>query len=150
MKFEQTAAGDVEIGTGSGDVEIKGAKGAVKVQTGSGSITAQGDPTGDWRLHTGSGDVSVELPQKAAFNLVARTSSGSIDTSREIAVQGKLNSARAARKSGRRRPDGGTQHQLRQHSDPLEFFVREVQTRAAAIGFPSPKISRLARLSHAP
>jgi hypothetical protein len=90
VKLEQTAAGDVEIGTGSGDVEIKGAKGAVKVQTGSGSITAQGDPAGDWRLHTGSGDVSVELPQQAAFNLVARTSSGSIDSSREIAVQGKL------------------------------------------------------------
>jgi DUF4097 and DUF4098 domain-containing protein YvlB len=90
VKFEQTAAGDVEIGTGSGDVEVKGAKGAVKVQTGSGSISAQGDPTGDWRLHTGSGNVSVELPQQASFNLVARTSSGSIDTSREIAVQGKL------------------------------------------------------------
>jgi DUF4097 and DUF4098 domain-containing protein YvlB len=90
VKFEQTAAGDVEIGTGSGDVEVKGAKGAVKVQTGSGSIAAQGDPTGDWRLHTGSGNVSVELPQQASFNLVARTSSGSIDTSREIAVQGKL------------------------------------------------------------
>lgn len=90
VKFEQTAAGDVEIGTGSGDVEIKGAKGAVKVQTGSGSITAQGDPTGDWRLHTGSGDVSVELSQQASFNLVARTSSGSIGTNREIAVQGKL------------------------------------------------------------
>jgi DUF4097 and DUF4098 domain-containing protein YvlB len=90
VKFEQTAAGDVEIGTGSGDVEVKGAKGAVKVQSGSGSIAAQGDPTGDWRLHTGSGNVSVELPQQASFNLVARTSSGSIDTNREIAVQGKL------------------------------------------------------------
>jgi DUF4097 and DUF4098 domain-containing protein YvlB len=90
VKLEQTAAGDVEIGTGSGDVEIKGAKGAVKVQTGSGSITAQGEPAGDWRLHTGSGDVSVELPQQAAFDLVARTSSGSIDSSREIAVQGRL------------------------------------------------------------
>ncbi len=90
VKLEQTAAGDVEIGTGSGDVEIKGAKGAVKVQTGSGSITAQGEPAGDWRLHTGSGDVKVELPQQAAFNLVARTSSGNIDSSREIAVQGKL------------------------------------------------------------
>ena len=90
VKLEQAAAGDVEIGTGSGDVEIKGAKGAVKVQTGSGSITAQGDPAGDWRLRTGSGDVSVEFPQQAAFNLVARTSSGSIDSSREIAVQGKL------------------------------------------------------------
>ncbi|MGA7853966.1 MAG: DUF4097 family beta strand repeat-containing protein [Candidatus Acidiferrales bacterium] len=90
VKLEQTAAGDVEIGTGSGDVEIKGAKGAVKVQTDSGSITAQGEPARDWRLHTGSGDVSVELPPQAAFNLVARTSSGSIDSSREIAVQGKL------------------------------------------------------------
>ncbi len=90
VKLEQTAAGDVEIGTGSGDVEIKGAKGAVKVQTGSGSITAQGEPAGDWRLRTGSGNVSVELPQQASFNLVARTSSGSIDSSREIAVQGKL------------------------------------------------------------
>jgi DUF4097 and DUF4098 domain-containing protein YvlB len=90
VKFEQTAAGDVEIGTGSGDVEIKGAKGALKVQSGSGSITAQANPSGDWRLHTGSGDVTVELPQQAAFNLVARTSSGSIDSSREIAVQGKL------------------------------------------------------------
>ncbi|MFZ0584402.1 MAG: DUF4097 family beta strand repeat-containing protein, partial [Candidatus Acidiferrales bacterium] len=90
VRLEQTAAGDVEIGTGSGDVEIKGAKGAVKVQTGSGSITAQGEPVGDWRLHTGSGNVSVELPQQASFNLVARTSSGSIDSSREIAVQGKL------------------------------------------------------------
>ncbi|MFZ3215245.1 MAG: DUF4097 family beta strand repeat-containing protein [Candidatus Acidiferrales bacterium] len=89
VKLEQTAAGDVEIGTGSGDVEIKVAQGAVKVQTGSGSITAQGDPTGDWRLHTGSGDVSVEVPQQAAFNLVARTSSGNIDSSREITIQGK-------------------------------------------------------------
>src|ERR1700685_2032794 len=90
VKFEQTAAGDVEIGTGSGDVEVKGAKGGVKVQTGSGSISGQGDPTGDWRLHTGSGNVSVELPPQASFNLLARTSSGSIDTNREIAVQGKL------------------------------------------------------------
>jgi DUF4097 and DUF4098 domain-containing protein YvlB len=91
VKFERTAAGDVEIGTGSGDVEVKGAGAAVKVQTGSGTITAQGDPTGEWRLHTGSGNVTVELPQQAAFNLVARTSSGSIDSNREIAVQGKIN-----------------------------------------------------------
>jgi hypothetical protein len=90
VTLEQTAPGDVEISTGSGEVNVKGAKGAVKVQTGSGNITAQGDPTGEWRLHTGSGDVTVELPQQASFNLVARTSSGNIETNREIAVQGKL------------------------------------------------------------
>jgi len=90
VKLEQTAAGDVEISTGSGDVEIKGVKGGAKVTTGSGSISAQGDPTGDWRLHSGSGSVSVVFPPQAAFNLVARTSSGNIETAHEISVQGKI------------------------------------------------------------
>jgi Putative adhesin len=90
VKLEQTAAGDVEISTGSGDVEIKGVKGGAKVTTGSGSITAQGDPTGDWRLHSGSGSVRVDFPPQAAFNLVARTSSGNIETAHDISVQGKI------------------------------------------------------------
>src|ERR1700693_5206422 len=90
VRLEQTAAGDVDISTGSGDVEIKGVKGGAKVSTGSGSITAQGDPTGDWRLHSGSGSVRVNFPSQAAFNLVARSSSGNIETSHEISVQGNL------------------------------------------------------------
>jgi putative adhesin len=90
VKLEQTAAGDVDISTGSGDVEIKGVKGGAKVSTGSGSITAQGDPTGDWRLHSGSGSVRVNFPSQAAFNLVARSSSGNIETSHEISVQGNI------------------------------------------------------------
>ncbi len=90
VRLEQTAAGDVEISTGSGDVEMKGVKGGAKVTTGSGSITAQGDPTGDWRLHSGSGSVRVDFPPQAAFNLVARSSSGNIETAHEISVQGKM------------------------------------------------------------
>jgi DUF4097 and DUF4098 domain-containing protein YvlB len=90
VKLEQTAAGDVDISTGSGDVQMKGVKGAAKVSTGSGSITAQGDPTGDWRLRSGSGNVSVDFPPQAAFNVVARTSSGNIETTHNISVQGKI------------------------------------------------------------
>lgn len=90
VKLEQSAPGDVEISTGSGDVEMKSIKGGAKVTTGSGSIIAQGDPTGDWRLHSGSGSVSVDFPPQAAFNVVARTSSGNIETAHEIAVQGKI------------------------------------------------------------
>jgi hypothetical protein len=90
VKLEQTAAGDVEISTGSGDVEMKGVKGGAKVTTGSGSIAAQGVPTGDWRLHSGSGSVSVDFPPQAAFNLVARTNSGNIETAHEISIQGKI------------------------------------------------------------
>jgi DUF4097 and DUF4098 domain-containing protein YvlB len=90
VRLEQTEAGDVDIRTGSGDVEIKGVKGGAKVSTGSGSITAQGDPTGDWQLHSGSGSVRVNFPSQAAFNLVAKSSSGNIETSHEISVQGNI------------------------------------------------------------
>jgi hypothetical protein len=90
ITLEQTAAGDVEVSTGSGEIEIKGAKGAVKATTGSGSIHAQGQPTGEWRLRSGSGNVTAELPKGAAFELVARSSSGHIETSHELAVEGTL------------------------------------------------------------
>ena len=90
ITLEQTAAGDVEIDTGSGEVKIKGVKGAVRASSGSGSIHAQGEPTGEWKLRTGSGDVTAELPQQAAFDLRARTSSGKIESDREIAVQGSI------------------------------------------------------------
>ncbi len=90
VKLDETAPGDVEIGTGSGEVTVKGANGAVKVQTGSGGVSVDGNPAGEWRLRTGSGDVSVVLPASASFNLVAHTGSGSIDSSHTIAVQGKI------------------------------------------------------------
>jgi hypothetical protein len=92
VRLEQTAAGDVEIGTGSGSVEVKGADGAVRVQTGSGNITAQGQPKGDWKLRTGSGDVSIEFPSDAAYDLLARSSSGRIHSTQEMTVQGTISS----------------------------------------------------------
>jgi hypothetical protein len=91
VKIEQNAAGDVEVSTGSGEVELIHVKGAVRVSTGSGSIHADGEPAGPWRLHTGSGHVSVKLPDAASFELAARTSSGSIETKREVMVSGNLN-----------------------------------------------------------
>jgi hypothetical protein len=90
VHLEQIAAGGVDIGTGSGSVAIKGADGEVHVQTGSGSIVAQGQPKGDWRLHTASGSLNVTFPATAAYELVARTSSGSIYTSQEMTVQGAI------------------------------------------------------------
>lgn len=91
VRLEQTAAGDVEVTTGSGEVELNHVKGAVRVSTGSGNIRADGDPAGPWRLHTGSGDVSVKLPEAASFELAARSSSGSIQTKRDVMVSGNVN-----------------------------------------------------------
>jgi hypothetical protein len=88
VDVEQTAAGNSEIETGSGSVEVRGVRGSLRVRTGSGGISADGEPAGEWRLNTRSGSVTVRLPQQAAFDLYARTSSGHIYTGHPITVEG--------------------------------------------------------------
>lgn len=90
VRLQQTAAGDVRVDTGSGGVELSGVKGALVARAGSGDIQAEGQPTSDWRLHTGSGGVTVRLPSEAAFDLYARTSSGSISVDQPVTVQGTI------------------------------------------------------------
>ncbi len=90
IRFEQNSAGDIEARTGSGNIEISGVKGSLRARTGSGSIEARGEQTGDWHLHSGSGSVTVRLPANAAFELDARTSSGSIHTEHSVTVQGTI------------------------------------------------------------
>jgi DUF4097 and DUF4098 domain-containing protein YvlB len=87
--FAETAgAGDFDFQTGSGSIHINDLRGAVRAHTGSGRIELDGQPTGDWRLGTGSGGITVRLPPQAAFELNAHTSSGSIHTDRQITIQG--------------------------------------------------------------
>jgi DUF4097 and DUF4098 domain-containing protein YvlB len=88
--LELTGPGDVEASSGSGNIRIHGVKGAVRGSTGSGNIEATGEQQGEWHLRTGSGNVTVELPKGASFELDAHSGSGSIQTDREITVQGTL------------------------------------------------------------
>jgi hypothetical protein len=90
ITLEQIAAGDVEATTGSGGIEITGVKGQLRARTGSGSIRADGNPTGDWKLHSSSGSIRVRLPAQAAFELVAETSSGRIDSAHPVTVVGTI------------------------------------------------------------
>lgn len=84
---ELTGSGDVKAQTGSGSIDLKGVHGAMRAQTGSGDIKVAGTPEGEWRIGTGSG--SVELwPGNAGLVLDASTGSGTVHTSREMAVQG--------------------------------------------------------------
>jgi len=71
-------------------VELSGVKGAVVARAGSGDIRAEGEATSDWRLHTGSGGVTVRLPSEAAFDLYARTSSGSISVDQPVMLEGTV------------------------------------------------------------
>jgi DUF4097 and DUF4098 domain-containing protein YvlB len=86
----QTAPGDVDVSTGSGSSELKGVVGSVRASAGSGRITVEGRQTGDWKLDTGSGSVRVTLPDDAAFELDAESSSSGIDIDHPLTVQGHI------------------------------------------------------------
>jgi Toastrack DUF4097 len=82
--------GRVEASTGSGSIEVTGIAGELTGSTGSGSITVEGEQTGRWELHTGSGTVSIRLPQSAGFDLNAHTGSGQVYVNAPITVQGRI------------------------------------------------------------
>jgi len=90
VTLEQTASGSVRVGTGSGSIELRGLRGSLDAHAGSGSIEADGDPTGAWALHSGSGGIRLRLASDAAFDLNARTSSGSLTVNHPITVQGSM------------------------------------------------------------
>ena len=81
----------LDLQTGSGSIRLQDALGSLRAHTGSGSIQAAGEPEGSWRLDTGSGGVTVELPHNAGFDLVARTGSGSIRVDHPLTTQGEIN-----------------------------------------------------------
>jgi DUF4097 and DUF4098 domain-containing protein YvlB len=117
VRLTQAGSGDVEISTGSGTVELNGVNGGVQIGTGSGNIRAEGTPAGNWRLHTGSGDLTVELPQQSSFELYAHASSGSIESSFPITMQGTINPREVHGKVG----NGGPTVELRTSSGTIHI-----------------------------
>jgi DUF4097 and DUF4098 domain-containing protein YvlB len=94
----QTGSGDVRIekpsgpvtaGAGSGDISITGASADLQLHTGSGELQVEGNPAPKsyWELHTSSGGVGLQVPSSASFRLVARSSSGRIQTSIPIVIE---------------------------------------------------------------
>lgn len=86
----QSAPGDVKVSTGSGGIELHNIDGALHADAGSGRIRVDGNQNGTWDLDTGSGSVQIDLPDDAAFQLDAESSSGSIVVDHPVTVQGKI------------------------------------------------------------
>jgi DUF4097 and DUF4098 domain-containing protein YvlB len=90
LTLEQSAPGSVRVNTGSGTLELRGVRGSLEASAGSGNIHAEGAPTGAWTVHSGSGGIKLRFPADAAFDLSARTSSGSIVVNHPLTVQGSI------------------------------------------------------------
>jgi hypothetical protein len=90
ISLAQSAPGAVRAETGSGGLELRGVRGTLEARAGSGGISAEGQPTGGWMVHSGSGPIKIQFPTDAAFDLNARTSSGSISVDHPVTVQGQV------------------------------------------------------------
>ena len=86
----QSAPGDIKVSTGSGGIELHNIDGALHARAGSGRVRVNGVQNGTWDIDTGSGSISVDLPDDAAFQLDAESSSGSIVIDHPVTVQGKI------------------------------------------------------------
>lgn len=95
-KNDAKSAGDVHAHTGSGTVELRGVKGSLQAETGSGDVRVIGTQTGTWEIRAHSGNVELELPNDAAFDLDASTGSGEVDLGRPVTmtVQGRIGGTR--------------------------------------------------------
>ena len=91
IKVHQSSPGNMRAHTGSGNIDISSLTGGLNAGTGSGNVTVDGSPTSNWKLETGSGNVRLNLAQGKRFELDAEASSGNIDLSQPITMQGSMN-----------------------------------------------------------
>lgn len=94
ITIAQVGPGEVSVSAASGSVTLTGVNGAANVSTASGSISIDGRPAGPWSLHASSGTVSISVPPDAAFDLQARTSSGSVSSVLPVAISGEIDRRR--------------------------------------------------------
>lgn len=86
----QSSLSDVKLQTGSGNVQVDQVKGPLIATTGNGDIDIRGTQTAGWKLQAGAGSVRVHLPSDAAFELHARTGSGSIHSEHPVTMMGTM------------------------------------------------------------
>jgi DUF4097 and DUF4098 domain-containing protein YvlB len=104
--------GEMDMHTGDGSVELNGVDGKLHASTGDGHIQANGRfdelalKTGDghvdvratsgstlaanWRLETGDGSVSLEVPAELSADVDLHTSDGHIDLDMPVVTEGKI------------------------------------------------------------
>jgi predicted nucleic acid-binding protein len=111
-KLGKTLKGEMDLHSGDGSENLEAVDGKLHASTGDGHITAHGRfdelelKTGDghvevraasgsslaagWRLETGDGNVSLEVPAELAADVDLHTSDGHIDLDMPITTEGKI------------------------------------------------------------
>ncbi len=75
-------AGDVQVTAGSGDFTLEDLSGDLEARSGSGDIRVESaiEEGKEWRLRTGSGDITLFLPRGAQFRLESESQFGEVES----------------------------------------------------------------------
>jgi DUF4097 and DUF4098 domain-containing protein YvlB len=68
---------------GTGRIDLGGAKGSFTGSTAGGDLQVKGVPHDDWRLNSASGNIRIELPPAAKFEVEATTNFGEVVNDRD-------------------------------------------------------------------
>ncbi len=89
----ETADGDITLTVvgsssalvrkGSGRADVNGAQGSLTVSTDAGELHVKAEPHGNWKINSASGNLRLELPARARFELDASTDSGNLQPERD-------------------------------------------------------------------
>jgi hypothetical protein len=86
--------GRLRASTGDGHIRANGRFDELDLKTGDGHVEVQAATgsslAGEWRLETGDGNVSLEVPENLAADVDLHTSDGHIDLDVPVATEGKV------------------------------------------------------------
>jgi DUF4097 and DUF4098 domain-containing protein YvlB len=82
--------GKVDAHTGSGSINARSITGPSVLRTGSGSVHLDQTSAGPVKATTGSGSVTIRLPNSGGFDLHAHTGSGRVSCDQPITVSGTI------------------------------------------------------------
>ncbi|HUO61168.1 MAG TPA: DUF4097 family beta strand repeat-containing protein, partial [Candidatus Acidoferrales bacterium] len=86
VRANQMKQGVIELETGAGNVEIADLRGGLKLHTGTGSVKVSGSPSSDWSIEDGTGNIALDVGDKAAFNLRAECGVGSVSVAHALST----------------------------------------------------------------
>jgi hypothetical protein len=86
--------GKLYASTGDGNIRAEGRFDELDLKTGDGNVEvragAGSSPAAGWRLETGDGNVTLQVPGNLAADLDLRTSDGHIDLDMPVTTEGKI------------------------------------------------------------
>jgi hypothetical protein len=90
----ESVDGELQATTGDGHIRANGRFDGLELKTGDGSVEARADAgsalTTSWRLESGDGSVTLELPENMAADLDLHTRDGRIDLDMPVITSGKI------------------------------------------------------------